>query len=107
LARRRIISSFKLPPWAYTELLTNTVVQVVVDAGGKLVSVPLLLASSTYKPADDYALEQARSLRFEPATGAGQGAGSSSNGLAWGKIIFEWSTIPMVTTNAPSAISQP
>src|SRR5882724_10691356 len=76
LVGRRLITSLELPPWPNTDLLTNTVVQVVVDPRGRLVSVPLLLTSSTLKAADDYALEQARSIRFEPVNSESQDAGS-------------------------------
>jgi TonB family protein len=103
LARRRILSTLQLTNWASADLLTNTVVQVVVNRGGRLVSVPLLLASSTSKEADDYALELARSLRFEPSNSSQAGSGLSSDGLTWGQIIFEWNTIPIPPANAGAA----
>jgi len=103
LAQRRVISSLQLPSRPNTELLTNTVVQVVVDARGRIASVPLLLTSSTDKDADGYALEQARSIRFEPIDSESE-TGSSMIGLTWGKIIFEWDTVPKPATNSPGGL---
>src|SRR5258706_396478 len=105
LARRRVVSTLQLPSWFNTELLTNTVVQVVVDGRGRIASVPLLLTSSTDKDADDYALQQARSMRFEPIDGESQESSSSLTGLTWGKIIFEWDTIPKPAPNGPGVLS--
>jgi len=99
LARRRLVSSLQLPSWPNSDLLTNTVVQVVVDRAGRLVSVPLLLASSSLKAADDYALDQARTLRFEASTS--QQRDAPADGLSWGQIIFEWNTVPVPPANAP------
>jgi TonB family protein len=82
LAQRQLPSEIQLTNWPYAEVLAPSVVQVLVDAAGKLVSA-VLLNSSDYKDADEKALALARTLRFTP-----------SSSLAFGKIIFNWHTVP-------------
>ncbi len=101
LAGRRLIKPIELPSRPYKDLLTNSVVQVVVDAEGRPVSVPVLLSSSGYPQADEDALQQTRTARFESASR--NGPGTTPNPLAdlsWGKLIFVWHTLPMPPTNA-------
>ena len=97
LAGRRMLTMPVLPPQPNPELLTNSVVQLVVDAAGVPVSLTLLVGSGK-KEADQYALAQARAARFQPANPAGKP--SALAGLSWGLLIFEWHTIPPLT-NAP------
>ena len=68
MAGRRLVQPIELPPWPYQDLLTNSVVQMVVDAEGRPASVPVLLSSSGCPAADEYALEQAQAARFEPVS---------------------------------------
>ena len=98
LAWRRMLNSPTLPSWSNPELLTNSVVQLVVDAAGRPVSLTLLAGSGS-KDADDYALAQARAARFEPA--AAVGVSPALAGLSWGQLIFEWRTTPQLT-NLPA-----
>ena len=65
LAQRRLLTPLELRSWTNPDILTNSVVQVVVDAEGRPVSVTLLSGSGS-QAADQYALEQARAARFEP-----------------------------------------
>jgi hypothetical protein len=69
----------------------------MVNSKGEPVSVTILSGSGS-KAADDFALQQGASLRFEPFPDApAQGsAGSSrrSSGLLSGQLIFEWHTLP-------------
>lgn len=99
LAGRKLLRPLHLRSWPHTDLLTNSVVQTVVDAGGRTISV-LLLASSGYKNADDLALQQARNARFAPLAGQTPDAMA---GLACGEAIFEWHTLPVPPTNSPAA----
>jgi hypothetical protein len=102
LAGQRLVKPIELPPWPYRDILTNSVVQLVVDAEGRLVSVPVLLSSSGCPAADDYALGQARAARFESVSR--NGPGTTPNPLAhlgWGKLVFVWHTLPLPPTNAP------
>ena len=99
LARRRLQGSPKLPSWASTELLTNSVVRLVVDSAGVPVSQTLLVSSGS-KEADQFALAQARAVRFAPENQPGKPGAPAT--LSWGELIFEWHTTPPLT-NGPAA----
>ena len=106
LARRQLLTPLTLPSWTNTDLLTNSVVQMVVDAEGRPMSLTLLSSSGDPK-ADQQALEQARAARFDSIDNS-QKPGRPVQGLTWGKLIFEWNTLPVPPTNAsPSAAAAP
>src|SRR5262249_25151291 len=63
LAERTLLSPVVLSSWPHPDLLTNSVVQMVVDPAGRMVSLTLLSSSGSPK-ADQQALEQARNSRF-------------------------------------------
>jgi hypothetical protein len=91
LANRRWLNApALLRSWPATDLLTNSLVQVLTDADGQILSAVLLPPGSGAKVADQRALELARSARFAPF---------SRNGdrLTMGTIIFEWHTVPCRT----------
>jgi TonB family protein len=91
LTNRRLLTEPDLPSWPHTDLLTNTIVQVEVNAAGKPVSLTLL-TSSGLPAADRRALEWVRSARFDPVE---PGGGKNPFGrLDWGKMVFDWHTIP-------------
>ena len=97
LANRRWLN----PPailrsWPATDLLTNSVVQVLTDPDGQILAATLLPPGSGSKAADQRALELARSARFAPVA-------RNSGHLTVGDLIFEWHTVPMPDTNAPPA----
>jgi len=99
LAQRRLLSKFDLPAWKRADILTNSIVQLVVDAEGKPVSVALL-SSSGFPEADSRALALARSARFESRYGNGpERMANPLAQLSWGEMIFEWHTL----APAPSA----
>ena len=83
------------------EFLANSVVQLLVDAGGRPVSATLISTSGS-SDADRFALAQAREVRFEPveAEGADRAAAPSAQ-LTWGELIFQWHTLTAPITNAP------
>ena len=96
LAGRRLINVPQPAAINSADLLTNTVVQVLVDTNGFVFSPTLLPPGSGSLAADNKALELAWTLRFE----------SPSNKTAWtvGTLIFEWQTAAMQengATNAP------
>jgi len=104
LAARRLLTPLVLPLQTNMDPLTNSEVQVVVDAGGRVVSVPVLLSKSGNLEADNSALRQALSARFEPVGAAGPpttNAGDSPKKLTWGRMIFEWRTVLVPATNVP------
>jgi hypothetical protein len=102
LARRPLLSHLDLPVWTNTDLLSNSVVELTVDARGYAISAALLSGSHEV---DQRALELARHARFAPAPVAGFGPKPSSNmGLTIGTLIFHWRTAPPVSTNAPAIV---
>lgn len=106
LAERRLLTPLELKSQQYSAILTNSVVQLVVDADGRPVSPPVLLSSCGWDPADQYALRQARTVRFEPVyRDPAKTASDPASDLDWGKLVFRWRTIPIPLTNAP-AVSQ-
>jgi TonB family protein len=111
LAGRSLLNLPSLPAWpprflnpTDTDILTNTVVQAVVDREGRPFSMTLLV-SSGYPPADEAALSMVGRFRFQPqppmsvpATNPGS---QVLNGLSFGLLIFEWQTL--ASTNTPPA----
>ena len=95
LKNRRLLNPPELPPQPWTDLLTNSVVQVLVNADGDVISPPTLLARCGLEKPDEFALGFARSARFEPLHGG-------ATKLTVGTIIFQWYTVPMLETNAPA-----
>ncbi|MEO5804455.1 MAG: hypothetical protein ABIR24_13095 [Verrucomicrobiota bacterium] len=89
LVRRQLIDVPKLQSWATNEILSNTVAQVSVDGRGTVFS-PRLLSRSGSVEADRAALETARNLQFVP---------NGKSEIIFGKLIFDWHTVPVVMTN--------
>jgi hypothetical protein len=92
--------------------LTNSVVRALVNAAGEVVSVILLrpgggAMDASQRDADQLALDLAKTLRFEPVPRDGADpALNPAVGLSWGRIIFEWHTVPPPATNAPATTPQ-
>ena len=97
LAGRPLLSTFNLASQPAAEILSNSVVQIAVDAEGRVFS-PALLQGSGSKGADADALELAKSSRFQPL--AGNVPDISAPSLTWGRVVFRWHTVP--TTNTVS-----
>ncbi len=87
LARRSLRHPIVVPSLDYNDILKPSVVQVLVNAKGEVVSA-VLLTSTEYEQADQLALKLSREAQFAPAAG-----------LELGKIVFIWHTVP--TTNSP------
>jgi len=80
-------------------LLTNTVIQLVIDAQGNPFSA-VILEKSGSDGADQEALTNfAKAVRFAPPEPAALGTVPRDNMIS-GKLVFEWQTMP---SNAPSA----
>jgi hypothetical protein len=108
LAERRLLTPIEPPSWPHTEMLSNSIVQIVVDADGRTVSPGALLSLSGAMEADQFALKLARAARFEPVKPAGPDqAANKASPLTWGKLIFEWQTVPVPTSNVPSGTPPP
>lgn len=99
LVSRRMLNPPTLQARLYPDLLTNSVVQVLVDGDGNVFS-PVLLARSGMKEADDDALAAARSAQFEPLPRNASRSGLPVT-MTLGTLVFEWQTLP--STNTPSA----
>lgn len=101
LANRRLLTPVRLPAQTNSDpdVLPDTVVQVTVDALGNTFSVT---KSSKDSIGDADALNFARNARFEPIKGAAPGT-DLPNTLTFGKLIFEWQTVPAPPTNSPSS----
>jgi TonB family protein len=103
LAERRLLTPLQLKSWSSPDILTNSVVQVVVDAEGRPVSVTLLSGSGS-ADADQYALGQAKAARFKPVSRTpAETSPNPTAPLSWGKMIFRWHTVPTPPTSAPAA----
>jgi hypothetical protein len=102
LARLRLLTPLHLPPQTNADLLTNTVVQLLVDAHGNPFSA-VLLAGSGSQVADNMALTNfAKAVRFAPAEAAALGLVPPDK-MTLGKLIFDWQTMPPAPTNAPAS----
>ena len=97
LAERVLLTPLSLPAWPSADLLANSVVQLLVNAQGRPISAALL-SSSGEPAADARALDLAAGARFSPVS-----PGSSPVAeLTWGQLVFEWRTVALPVTNAPS-----
>ena len=92
LSLRKMVTELRLPAWESADLVTNSVVQLLVDNQGKTISAVLLSPGIRLKKqeeADASALELAKAARFEPAAAP-----------TVGTMIFEWQTVAPASTNA-------
>jgi hypothetical protein len=105
LARRRLLVRPTLPSWPSADILTNTVVQVLVAADGKPVSATILDKKSGSLAADQQALRDALNARFEPLDVTDPA--NPLAGLSLGQMVFEWHTLPLPATNNEVAPAPP
>lgn len=100
LAKRALLRPLEAPSWQSSDILTNSVVRMIVDHRGFTVSA-ILLATSGLKEADQFALKTATTAQFEPLPQASSGKGGAGDGLSFGRLVFEWHTIaPKITNTA-------
>ena len=93
LASRPLRSPVTLPDKVHTDILTNTVVQVVVDADGLVTSARLMRECGS-EAADQDAVAFARTLRFERLQHNAEDV--------IGQLVFEWhAVLPAVTNVSP------
>ncbi|HMP81501.1 MAG TPA: TonB family protein [Verrucomicrobiota bacterium] len=103
LAGRTLLNPPQLASQPAADLLANTVVQVIVNADGRVLSAVLMPPGSGSKEADQNALNTARVSRFEPLK-PGQETSGDANSWMRGRMIFQWHTVPLPQTNAPVAV---
>jgi hypothetical protein len=103
LARRQLLTPLHLPPQTNADILTNTVVQMVVDAQGYPFSAVIPTGSGSGSgDADQMALTNfSKSIRFAPLD-EGELGTVSPDKMTSGRLIFEWQTVPPAPTNAPT-----
>jgi hypothetical protein len=103
LAQRRLLAPLELKSQPNPDILTNSIVQVVVGDDGRPVSVILLSGSGSPK-ADQSALKQAWAARFEPlGHNPAETVLNPTARLSWGRMIFRWHTVPVPPASAPAA----
>jgi hypothetical protein len=99
LAQRRLLRPLDLPSLPCNDVIAPSIVQVLVDRTGNVVSAVLLPSENNFEAAgradigETNALQIARAARFAPAPR-----------LTVGKIIFNWRTVPLPATNSSAAV---
>ncbi len=103
LEKRTLLSQPTLRPQFADAALSNTVVQVDVDAEGNVFTPPVVLpgGSSGSVDTDNYAQQVARSLRFNPLPRQGRPGATGRGGLTEGTVLFHWHTEAAPATNLP------
>jgi hypothetical protein len=99
LAKLRLLTRLHLPPRTNSDLLTNTVIRMVVDAQGDTYS-SVIWAGSGDNETDYLALTNSRAIRFSPPEPEALRT-VPTNKMVLGNLIFEWRTVPPAPTNAP------
>jgi hypothetical protein len=103
LAQRHLSRTFALRSWSHTDILTNSVVQVLVDAEGRTVSCTLLPPGCGLNEADQQAVALARTARFQPVSPERPKQSTApGDGLTLGQMIFQWHTLLLSDTNSPA-----
>jgi hypothetical protein len=99
LGDRKLLADPELPSWPATDLLLPSEVRVVVDSRGIVISA-ILQSGSGLPQADEFAVKQARQLRFAPLR---QGE-TSIHSLTLGRLLFNWhaTQVPDKTTEPPA-----
>ena len=95
----------KLPSWPFDDVIAPSVVQVLVDAAGNVVSATLLPPENDEEmppvrdpDADEKALEIARTMRFAPLPAAAENIYlNPMSDLSVGRLIFNWQAVPKAT----------
>jgi len=100
LAGRLLLTRPALPAWTNADLLTNTVVQLVVDGPGNVLSAVLLPPGSGFDPANQFALSMGRNARFAPRPPREGEPDGRASGLEVGTLIFQWQTVLVPATNS-------
>jgi hypothetical protein len=116
IVKRPMLNTISLPSWPYADVIAPSVVQVLVDAAGNVVSATLLPPDSYLEPsalgdnmgpsavryaeADQRAVELARSARFAPLSpDAGSIEANPLAQLTVGRLIFDWEAVPATNAN--------
>jgi TonB family protein len=102
LSTRKLNWNGTLPPATNAELVTNTVVELSVNADGVVESV-MLVGESGHKLADDLALRACRQFAFEPLP---LRRAARENAVPQrGRATFHWHVVPPAITNGLAAMT--
>ncbi len=96
LADRPLLTPLELKSFGAPDILTNTEVQIAVDAAGRVFSA-VIIARSASADANASALDLARRARFAPLRWVGAKPPDPGR-LSWGKIVFHWHTVALPAT---------
>jgi TonB family protein len=96
LAARGWLTPLVAPVMVHTNLLGRTEVQVSVEPDGWVFSAVVLRGCGLAR-ADEAAVALARTARFTPLPGAG----SPALERQWGRLRFDWRTVPPASDPAP------
>ena len=96
LAARGWLTPLLAPVMVHTNLLSRTEVQVSVEPDGWVFSA-VVLRSCGWAQADEAGVALARTARFTPLPAAGGPATERQ----WGRIRFDWRTVPPKAEAAP------
>lgn len=107
IAKRPLLKAISFPTWHFADVIAPSIVQVLVDAAGRVVSAVLLPPENVsqasvvqYPEADKTAVELARAAHFAPLKSADASVASNPlSQLTVGRLIFNWQTVPMISTN--------
>ncbi|HEV2456218.1 MAG TPA: hypothetical protein VGY98_18280 [Verrucomicrobiae bacterium] len=111
LAGRQLLDPRKLPSWQDADIDAPSIVQVLVNPAGNVVSAVLLPQEvisdgSSWEPplthnakADQWAVELARSLHFTPLPPDKAMVTNAMAHLTLGQLTFNWQTVPQTGTN--------
>jgi hypothetical protein len=94
LAGRKLQLWSALPSWPHHDILTNTVIQVAVQADGLVFSAALLLPCGLPE-ADAFALSQARAAHFVPEPSSAAPSEPGVAPLTFGLLVFRWHSDPL------------
>ncbi|MBI3881855.1 MAG: hypothetical protein HY301_17550 [Verrucomicrobia bacterium] len=103
LVRRGLVAAPEISAWPGPDVLTDSVVQVVVDRSGDVLSARLI-AGSGAKAADAQAVALASQVRFKTAGSELVGA-SPFAGVTVGDLIFHWQTVAPPAAKAAKPIT--
>lgn len=95
VADRLLLSSPELPSWPAKAMLLPSEVRVVVDTRGRVTSAILVSPSGSEK-ADQFAISEARKMRFAPVSRE-----TGIPAVTLGQLVFRWHTIPEMDASQP------
>jgi TonB family protein len=101
LRARPLLSALELPAWMHSDVLGRTVLQLVVNAAGDVLSARVLKTCGV-GAADAFAVQTFERARFEPLPRADRAAPP-----ALGTAMISWITRPPETNGAPATSRAP